>query len=107
MEDARMTRFLTPALIAAALATAASPSLAQSSTPRTERAAVLQSVRVCGADTASRLAYQRDNGVTPTFVTAQQAVSAYQSGQRWAAPRCMTAHQYDRLAGAPMQRAAL
>lgn len=102
-----MTRFLTPALIVAALAAAASPSLAQSSTPRAERAAVLQSVRVCGTDAASRLAYQRDNGVTPTFVTAQQAVAARQSGQRWAAPRCMTAHQYDRLAGAPQMRASL
>lgn len=100
-----MTRFLTPALIVAALAAAASPGLAQS--PRTERAAVLQSVMVCGTDAASRLAYQRDNGVTPTFVTAQQAVAARQSGQRWAAPRCMTAHQYDRLAGAPQMRASL
>lgn len=101
-----MTRFLTPALIAAALATATTPALAQS--PRqAERAAVLQTVKVCGTDVASRTAYQRDHGATPSFVTAQQAVSAYQSGQRWAAPRCMTAHQYDRLAGAPMQRAAL
>lgn len=101
-----MTRFLTPALIAAALAAATTPALAQS--PRSaERAAVLQTVKVCGTDVASRTAYQRDHGATPTFVTAQQAVSAYQSGQRWAAPRCMTAHQYDRLAGAPMQRAAL
>ena len=96
-----MTRFLTPALIAAALAAATTPALAQS-----QRAAVLQTVRVCGTDVASRTAYQRDHGATPTFVTAQQAVAAYQSGQRWAAPRCMTAHQYDRLAGAPMQRAA-
>ncbi|WP_404417217.1 hypothetical protein [Brevundimonas vesicularis] len=101
-----MTRFLTPALIAAALAAATTPALAQS--PRAaERAAVLQTVRVCGTDVAARTAYQRDHGATPSFVTAQQAVAAYQSGQRWAAPRCMTAHQYDRLAGAPMQRAAL
>ncbi len=101
-----MTRFLTPALIAAALATATTPALAQSPRPA-EPAAVLQTVRVCGTDVASRTAYQRDHGATPSFVTAQQAVAAYQSGQRWAAPRCMTAHQYDRLAGAPMQRAAL
>ena len=101
-----MTRFLTPALIAAALATATTPALAQSPRPA-ERAAVLQTVRVCGTDVASRTAYQRDHGATPSFVTAQQAVSAYQSGQRWAALRCMTAHQYDRLAGAPIQRAAL
>ena len=101
-----MTRFLTPALIAAALAAATTPALAQS--PRlAERAAVLQTVKVCGTDVASRTAYQRDHGATPSFVTAQQAVAAYQSGQRWAAPRCMTAHQYDRLASAPMQRAAL
>lgn len=101
-----MTRFLTPALIVAALAASATPGLAQS--PRTaERAAVLQSVMVCGTDTASRIAYQRDHGATPTFVTAQQAVAAHQSGQRWAAPRCMTSHQYNRLAGAPQQRASL
>ncbi|MRL69762.1 hypothetical protein [Brevundimonas sp. SPF441] len=97
-----MTRFLTPALIAAALAAATTPALAQSPRP-----AVLQTVKVCGTNVASRTAYQRDHGATPSFVTAQQAVAAYQSGQRWAAPRCMTAHQYDRLAGAPMQRAAL
>lgn len=101
-----MTRFMTPALIAAALAAATTPALAQSPRPA-ERATVLQTVKVCGTGVASRTAYQRDHGATPTFVTAQQAVSAYQSGQRWAAPRCMTAHQYDRLAGAPMQRAAL
>lgn len=101
-----MTRFLTPALISEALAAATTPALAQSPRPA-ERTAVLQTVKVCGTNVASRTAYQRDHGATPSFVTAQQAVSAYQSGQRWAAPRCMTAHQYDRLAGAPMQRAAL
>ncbi|WP_313446416.1 hypothetical protein [Brevundimonas sp.] len=100
-----MTRFLTTALIAA-LAAATTPVMGQSPRPA-ERAAVLQTVRVCGTDVASRTAYQRDHGATPSFVTAQQAVAAYQAGQRWAAPRCMTAHQYDRLAGAPMQRAAL
>jgi hypothetical protein len=101
-----MSRFLAPALIAAALAASATPGLAQS--PRvSERAAVLQSVMVCGTDAASRIAYQRDHGAAPTFVTAQQAVASYQSGQRWAAPRCMTSHQYGRLAGPPQQRASL
>src|SRR5690349_19885797 len=101
-----MTRLLAPVLLVAALAASATPALAQS--PRTaDRAAVLQSVMVCGTDAASRIAYQRDHGAAPTFVTAQQAVAAHQAGQRWAAPRCMTVHQYGRLAGTPQQRASL
>ena len=110
-----MIRFATPALVTSALAVAAltaaaAPALAHS--PRevsrqTLRAETLQSVLVCGADTQARLAYQQTYGAAPAFVTAQEALAARQTGQRWATPRCMTAHQYNRLAGPPQQRASL
>ena len=66
-----------------------------------------QTVMVCAGDTQARRAYRQTYGSTPSFVTAQEALAARQTGQRWATPRCMTAHQYNRLAGPPVQRAAL
>ncbi len=102
-----MTRFVSPALIAAALAAIATPSLAQTSRTETARAATLQSVMVCATDTATRRAYQREFGAAPVFVTAQEAVAARQAGQRWAVPRCMTARQYDRLVSTTQTRASL
>ena len=112
-----MTRFVTPVLIAAALAAVATPSLAQSERTQSERTqparnqtaqpAKLQSVMVCATDAATRRAYQREFGVTPVFVTAQEAVAARQAGQRWAAPRCMTERQYDRLISMTQTRASL
>ena len=105
-----MIRFATPALIAAALMASAAPALAHS--PRevsrqTLRAETLQSVMVCGGDAEARRAYQQTYGAAPSFVTAQEALAARQTGQRWATPRCMTAHQYNRLAGPAVQRASL
>lgn len=112
-----MTRFATPALIAAALAAVATPSMAQSANtqsantqsarPQTAEPAKLQSVMVCATDAATRRAYQREFGVAPVFVTAQEAVAARRSGQRWAAPRCMTERQYDRLISLTQTRASL
>ncbi|MBB3873642.1 MAG: hypothetical protein KYX67_08960 [Brevundimonas sp.] len=102
-----MTRFVSPALIAAALAAVATPSLAQASRSEAPRAATLQSVMVCASDTATRRAYQREFGAAPVFVTAQEAIAARQAGQRWTAPRCMTAHQYNRLVSSTQTRASL
>ncbi len=103
-----MTRFLTPALIAAALAAAASPSLAQQTQAReTVRPAALRAVMACKTDTATRRAYQREFGAAPVFVTAQEAVAARQNGQRWSTPRCMTEHQYNRLVASTQTRASL
>lgn len=105
-----MTRFATPALIVAALAASTAPALAQTPrevSPRTLRAETLQSVMVCAGDTEARRDYQRTYGSAPVFVTAQEALAARQAGQRWAAPRCMTAHQYSRLATPDVQRASL
>ena len=103
-----MTRFLTPALIVAALAAAASPSLAQQTQAReTVRPAALRAVMVCKTDTATRRAYQREFGAAPVFVTAQEAVAARQNGQRWSTPRCMTEHQYNRLVAPTQTRASL
>ncbi|MFN7128943.1 MAG: hypothetical protein ACK4OJ_07740 [Brevundimonas sp.] len=102
-----MTRFVTPVLIAAALAAVATPSLAQSTRSQTAQPAKLQSVMVCATDAATRRAYQREFGAAPVFVTAQEAVEARQAGQRWAAPRCMTERQYDRLISMTQTRASL
>ena len=113
-----MTRFLTPALIAAALAAAATPSLAQQSLAQqslaqqtqareTVRPAALRAVMACKTDTATRRAYQREFGAAPVFVTAQEAVAARQNGQRWSTPRCMTEHQYNRLVASTQTRASL
>ena len=103
-----MTRFLTPALIVAALAAAASPSLAQQTQAReTVRPAALRAVMVCKTDTATRRAYQREFGAAPVFMTAQEAVAARENGQRWSTPRCMTEHQYNRLVAFTQTRASL
>lgn len=113
-----MTRFLTPALIAAALAAAATPSLAQQSLAQQSLAqqtqaretvspAALRAVMACKTDTATRRAYQREFGAAPVFVTAQEAVAARQNGQRWSTPRCMTEHQYNRLVASTQTRASL
>ncbi|WAC59549.1 hypothetical protein [Brevundimonas sp. SL130] len=102
-----MTRFVTPVLIAATLAAVATPSLAQSTRSQTAQPAKLQSVMVCATDAATRRAYQREFGAAPVFVTAQEAVEARQAGQRWAAPRCMTERQYDRLVSMTQTRASL
>ncbi|PZT93907.1 MAG: hypothetical protein DI624_15310 [Brevundimonas sp.] len=105
-----MTRFAAPALIAAVLTAAAVPATAQTPrevSPRTLRAETLRSVMVCASDIEARRTYQQAYGAPPAFVTAQEALAARQSGRRWAAPRCMTAHQYDRLAGPAVQRASL
>lgn len=113
-----MTRFLTPALIVAALAAAATPSLAQQSLAQqslaqqtqareTVRPAALRAVMACKTDTATRRAYQREFGAAPVFVTAQEAVAARENGQRWATPRCMTEHQYNRLVASTQTRASL
>ncbi|TFW14460.1 hypothetical protein EGY25_04510 [Brevundimonas intermedia] len=113
-----MTRFLTPALIAAALAAAATPSLAQQSLAQQSPAqqtqaretvspAALRAVMACKTDTATRRAYQREFGAAPVFVTAQEAVAARENGQRWSTPRCMTEHQYNRLVASTQTRASL
>lgn len=108
MEDAPLTRFLTPVLIVAAMAATATPSLAQQTHPReAARPAALRAVMACKTDTATRRAYRREIGAAPVFVTAQEALAARQNGQRWATPRCMTEHQYNRLVASTQTRASL
>lgn len=122
-----MTRFVSPALVAAALIApglAAAPALAQSQAPRPEqvqrhiqprleavrsdsRRTALQPVMACGTDAATRRAYQREFGVAPVFVTAEETVAARRAGEHWSAPRCMTEQQYDRLVSSTQTRASL
>lgn len=51
---------------------------------------------VCGRDDASLRAFKRKYG-RAVFVTAQEAVDAQADGQRWSAPRCITATEFARL----------
>jgi hypothetical protein len=104
-----MNRFVVPAVIVAGLMTAAGSVSAQVRTesPRETRAAAVQSVMMCATDTTARRAYQREFGAAPAFVTAQEALASRQAGTRWATPRCMTEHQYNRLVASPQMRASL
>lgn len=105
-----MTRLVSSALVGAAIAAFAAPSFAQA--PRTEpvraeRSAALRSVMMCATDAATRRSYQREFGQAPVFVTAQEAIASRQAGTRWATPRCMTEHQYNRLVSSAQTRASL
>ena len=117
-----MTRLITPALIAAALI---APGLAHAQTqPETQdkprlqavraeldraqtRSSAVQPVMICETDAATRCAYQREFGAAPVFVTAEDAMAARRAGEHWAAPRCMTERQYERLVSSTQDRAGL
>ncbi|MFN4296361.1 MAG: hypothetical protein ACK4FB_05925 [Brevundimonas sp.] len=60
--------------------------------PRFERAAY-----VCATDEATRRSFEREYGAAPVFITAEEALAAAASGERWATPRCMTEAQHARL----------
>lgn len=100
-----MPRFVSPALLALALASAAAPALAQQ--PRLEHAPARQAVMICATDAATRRAYQREHGVAPVFVSARETIAARDAGETWAAPRCMTEREYGRLVATASTRAGL
>ena len=60
--------------------------------PRVERAAY-----VCATDEDTRRSFEREYGVAPVFVTAEEALAAAAAGERWVTPRCMTQAQHERL----------
>jgi hypothetical protein len=62
---------------------------------------------ICETDAATRRAYQREFGAAPVFVTAEDAMAARRAGEHWAAPRCMTERQYERLVSSTQDRASL
>lgn len=68
-----------------------------------------RAVYVCERDLASARAFEREHGVRPEFVRADEALNAT---DRWAAPRCISDGEHRKLAAelerrrTPQQRAA-
>lgn len=64
---------------------------------------------VCDRDLASARAFEREHGVRPQFVSADEATT---SRERWSAPRCISDGEHRKLAAelerrrAPQQRAS-
>ena len=94
-----MTRFASIAVAAATLLSAAAPALAGEAprTMRTSEASARIMVTQCERDPLTQAAYRRDHGARAVYVTADQVLSARASGERWSAPRCMTASEHRRL----------
>jgi len=90
------------ALIACAalfVATAAAPaSASEAARARASDSNARIVVSVCERDALTQAAFRRNHGPNPTFVTAEQVLSAQASGERWSAPRCMSAGEHRRLA---------
>jgi len=94
-----MTRFASIAVAAATLLSAAAPAFAGEA-PRTTRvveAAPRIVVFQCERDPLTQASFRRDHGSRAVYVTADQVMSARASGERWSAPRCMTASEHRRL----------
>ena len=53
------------------------------------------------------LAVAREFAAAPVFLTAEAAMAARRAGEHWAAPRCMTERQYERLVSSTQDRAGL
>lgn len=87
-----MRRSVSILLAVSALAAAAGPVMAQDSPPTAPRA-----VYVCGSDAATSRSFQHRYGERPIFVSADEALAAAASGERWATPRCMTDREHRRL----------
>ena len=90
---------LTALALSAALA-GAPPAVADigvaSDAVATSAAASPRMLMICGRDDASLRSFKRKYG-RAVFVTAQEAVDAQADGQRWSAPRCITAVEFTRL----------
>ena len=89
------------ALIAYALfAATAAPAFAGEA-PRAAQPASQSSARllvsVCERDAMTQAAFRRNYGASPVYVTADQVLNARAAGERWSAPRCMTASGHQRL----------
>ncbi|MGA0544639.1 hypothetical protein ACO2Q1_05160 [Brevundimonas sp. VNH65] len=54
-------------------------------------------VLVCEQGAIARRNFERRFGQEPMFITADQALAARDRNEVWAAPRCMTQRQLDRL----------
>ncbi len=94
-----MNRITAFTVAAATLLASTAPALAGEA-PRTTRVsqpAARIVVTQCDRDALTEAAFRSDYGSRPVFVTAEQVISAQATGERWAAPRCMTASEHRRL----------
>lgn len=96
-----MRRTVSSILAMAALAAAAAPALADSTTTPA------RAVYVCGSDDATARSFERRYGSAPVFVTARDAMAATQAGERWSTPRCMTEREHARFVQMSSERAAV
>lgn len=55
------------------------------------------SVNLCERDPMTQAAFRSEYGSNPVFVSADQVIAAHASGERWSAPRCMSARQHQQL----------
>jgi hypothetical protein len=91
-----MTRFATLAVAAATLLSAAAPAFAGDMARSSDSNGRIN-VALCERDALTQAAFRRNYGGNPEFVTADQVLAARASGERWSAPRCMTAGEHQRL----------
>ena len=91
-----MTRFVSIAVAAVTLLSAAAPAFAGQTARNTEAGGRIN-VALCERDALTQASFRRNYGGSPDFVTAEQVLSARASGERWTAPRCMTAGEHRRL----------
>lgn len=98
-----MRRSISILVAAAALAAAAAP--AQAGDPVTSTSP--REVYVCASDAATARSFERRHGVRPVFVTAREAADAAAAGERWEAPRCMTAREHARYTRMASERASV
>lgn len=82
------------------LAAAVSPALADPQANRADQtrpAVPPRAIFICAADQDTRAAFQRQHGVDPVFMSAEQVLEARRDDITWQAPRCMTEREYARL----------
>jgi len=91
-----MNRFATFAVAAATLLSAAAPAFAGDAQRSADSNSRIN-VTVCERDALTQAAFRRNYGPNPVYVTADQVLSAQASGERWSAPRCMSAGEHRRL----------
>jgi hypothetical protein len=98
-----MNRFATLAVAAATLLSAAAPAFAGDSARNSAPTGRIN-VSVCERDALTQAAFRQNYGASPVYVTADQVLAARASGERWSAPRCMTASEHQRLTQAMTPR---
>jgi hypothetical protein len=87
------------ALIASVIL-ASAPAFAGEQPPTAQRQANESArlpVTVCERDPLTQAHFRREHGSSPTFVTADDVLSAQAAGERWSEPRCIADRQHREL----------